>query len=119
MGLAEQFLDTNGEAVIGLLRRAGFSDEQANRFAPEALGKLVKGLRGNNPRELVNADSDTQISSLLGWIEMGDMAAGLGIARAMSLEGLSAIVALFLGFLVNTSAPDGLPGTQGEAASRD
>jgi hypothetical protein len=110
MRLAEQFLAANGEAVIELLRRVGLSDDQANRFAPEAIDKLVKGLRGNNPRELVEADSDTQISSLLGWIEVGDMAARLGITGAVTRKGLSALIPRFLGFLDSRQASGSRPG---------
>jgi hypothetical protein len=88
MELISKLISEHGSELIASLTGKGFSQEQAERFLPEAgnsVADAVSGLSG-----LPDADS------ILGKIDIGALAQKTGIDSSLVSNGLSALVPMLL-----------------------
>ena len=106
MDLVKQFLDAKGATAISALADAGFNNEQANRFIPEAIRDLVGASQTQDLPGLLNADRSQQVSQLLGAVDVSGMAARLGIDTGMAGAGIAAVIPQFLGLIKDQGLAD-------------
>lgn len=99
--LAGILKEHSGDLVSKLTRHAGFTDDQAERFVPEAGGAVLKSLKnGGSEVDLESpAATERSIESLLSGIDAEALASKAGISPAQSLGGLKAILPTLLGLI--------------------
>lgn len=105
MDLVQQFLDADLGHVVSELTNAGFSNDQANRFIPEAITSFIDALHSSDLSSLLNADGRERLSTLLISVDATGLAERLDIGSDMACAGLSTIMPRFLRFVKDT---DGL-----------
>ena len=74
---------TMGVLVSGLIGR-GFTRDQAERFLPEAGGHVISAIKTEN--------SDTDVDSIIGTMDVERMASTIGIDSSMISNGLQYII---------------------------
>lgn len=99
--LAGILKEHSGDLVSKLTEHAGFTEDQAERFVPEAGEAVLASLKdGGSEVDLESpATSERSIESLLGGIDADALASKVGIPSEQSIGGLKAILPMLLSLI--------------------
>ena len=91
-----------GKLVEKLTGSAGFSADQAQKFAPAAGAAVVDALKANAGKlDLGNLTSATNVGTLMGLINVGGLASKAGVGADMGKKGLQTILPMILGLVAS------------------
>jgi len=114
MDLIQNFMDKEGDSIIGELTSRGFSTEQATGFLPEALATLMQGLRGADFADLLGSASPVGLASLPDSVDIAALASRTGVDSSNAETGLNALIPRLVAFVKDNQD---LAGLLGEEAS--
>lgn len=88
------------DLVEKLTSGAGFTPEQAQKFAPEAGTAIVDGLKSHASKlDLGDLASSANVQALLGLINVGGASTKAGVSAEQGMKGLQTLLPLVLGIL--------------------
>jgi len=106
--LAALLEEKQGSLVQALTGQTDFSPEEAEKFVPEAGSTVVDAVASNlGELDLDNLADAGNIQSLLGKIDIGDLAGRSGLSPEKAAGGLSALMPMVLGFLGSKAGGSG------------
>ena len=101
MGLVDELLSGNkSELLQGLTEKAGFTADEATKFLPPAAEQVVAQVKGGG-FDLSSLLGGGGVSSLISNLDIGALAANVGIEESKVTAGLQTVVPLLLSALQN------------------
>lgn len=116
MDILKELISSKGAGLMTELAGKGFSAEQAEKFIPEAGSRIMDALPGLDLGSLLKSDTSTQISSVIGNIDIAALAGKLGLDAGLAQGGLEKLIPIAMSFLKDNEAAAGLLGMLGGKA---
>ena len=107
MDLIQNFMDRDGDSIIGELTSRGFSAEQAKGFLPEALATLMQSLKNAGFAELFASSSSAGLPDS---VDIAALASRTGVDSAKVETGLNALIPRLMAFVKDRQGLSSLPG---------
>ena len=97
MDFIQECLQERGEALMGELEIAGFSQDQATNFLPTAASVILKSTQNPGATQSIR-DLLENPAELIGSIDVDEISKSLGIERTQVTTGFEAITPVFCEF---------------------
>jgi len=98
--LQEMLKEKAGELISELTAKAGFDADSAERFVPAAGSATVQAVKSEaTSLDLANLASSSNITSVLGAVDVNALAGKAGVSSSQSSAGIAAILPMVLSFM--------------------
>lgn len=97
MDFLKDLIREKGGDMVANLMQNGFNKEQAGSFVPEAGQSVMDALTGGDGFDLEDLGKLSNISALMGKIDLGGLAAKVGIGQGQAKSGMESILPMLLG----------------------
>lgn len=92
MDILKNILNQHGSTLLSKLTDSGFTLDQAKQFLPEASDGLLGSLKNVDLGSLLSSQPGEQVSSLMNNIDIGSIAAKLGLDTQLVQGGFQSFI---------------------------